>query len=621
MEFTPIALKFLEVEAPKYRRVGAKPYIPLGLSDDWAEKLLKFRKESPKHNAIINGKVKYIFGGGIEMEQPNPVGEVWISSCNSRGESLSDVLRKSIDDTETFGGFYWHVITDRIGRITDVFHMEWPKMRRAADLQKFFFKYDWKDGREKPKEFPAFNPRSNEAQSAIYYFDEYRPGCPYYPEPGYMGALNWIGADCEMGKHTYTNSKAGFSASKMLSFFNGEPDERAKRKLEERLHDKYTGADGKKIFISFNNDPAKKPEILDLGASDLTKEDFSAVNNLICDNIYAGHEITSPILFGVKEAGQLGGTTELRNAFEIFNNTYVANKRAQFEEVLNKFAKLKGIPCKFKLKPVEPIGYDLSGQLGAMPVEWIAEKLGVDLEKYPLAPGAPESMANEVNDHLKNLTGRQRANMDRIIRKFNKGEYTRQRAAWELKTSLGLSDEDINTILGTPQEFKEVLSEDQIAQLFAEHGTDGEGWEVLRSETFSTDNEYDIDMMEMAMRLSFAEEQEGVVSGESPTRGTQPTRETPPTRTIKLPDVKVMYSYEKGPGVEGPAILPTTRPFCRKMVTLNRLYTRKDIETISERVGYSVWNRRGGFWNQGNGVITPYCRHVWKMNLVVKKTS
>lgn len=626
---TVIGLKFLEVELPKYRRVSSKPWIPLGVQDDWAKKLLKFRRESAKHNAIINGKVKYILGGGVDMETPCPEGEAFVSSVNRTGEPLNELLKKSVDDCETFGGFYWHIITDVLGRITDIIHIEFARIRRSSDRQMFFFKHDWEDYKEKAKEFPAFNPRKKGAQSAIYYFDEYRPGCVYYPEPGYIGGINWIGADCELGKHTYTNSKAGFSASKMLNFFNGEPEERAKRKLEDRIHKKYTGADGKKIFINFNNTNATAPSVLDLGASDLTKEDFSAVNNLICDNIYAGHEITSPILFGIKEAGQLGGTTELRNAFEIFNNTYAANKRKQYEYVVNKFAELKQIPTKFKIKPIEPIGYDLSNQLGAMPVEWIAEKLGVDLEKYPLAPGAPgatvatEGMAGEttVNDHLKNLTGRQRANMDRIIRKFTKGEYTRERAAWELKSSLGLSDEDVNTVLGAPQAFKaDGFTEEEVAEMFAEAGSELDGWEVLRSETFGEENGYDLDVMEMAMRLSFAEEQDN----ETAVADTQPKRPgRQPARRIKLPEVRVLYSYEKSPEASGPAILPNgrTRPFCAKMVTLNRLYSRVEIEAISQRLGYNVWTRRGGFWNKGNGVISPSCRHVWKMNLVVKKQS
>jgi hypothetical protein len=36
-------------------------------------------------------------------------------------------------------------------------------------------------------------------------------------------------------------------------------------------------------------------------------------------------------------------------------------------------------------------------------------------------------------------------------------------------------------------------------------------------------------------------------------------------------------------------------------------------------LGYSVFDRRGGFWMHKNGTITPYCRHNWKSNIVIKK--
>ena len=79
-----------------------------------------------------------------------------------------------------------------------------------------------------------------------------------------------------------------------------------------------------------------------------------------------------------------------------------------------------------------------------------------------------------------------------------------------------------------------------------------------------------------------------------------------------------MYSYEVKDGV-GAEIIPGSRLFCRKLIELNRLYSRADIEAISRRLGYSVWDRRGGWWNEGNGVISESCRHEWRANLVTKK--
>jgi len=88
----------------------------------------------------------------------------------------------------------------------------------------------------------------------------------------------------------------------------------------------------------------------------------------------------------------------------------------------------------------------------------------------------------------------------------------------------------------------------------------------------------------------------------------------PKTETV------VRYSYEKRPEATGPSLLPTTRPFCRKMLELNetKMWSRENIQAISERLGYDVFARVGGFWNN-NGKIEFHCRHYWKSNIVRKK--
>lgn len=83
-------------------------------------------------------------------------------------------------------------------------------------------------------------------------------------------------------------------------------------------------------------------------------------------------------------------------------------------------------------------------------------------------------------------------------------------------------------------------------------------------------------------------------------------------------EIFVRYTYETKPGAGAP-VIPGTRPFCKKLVSMEKMYTRSEIERISERVGYSVYDRAGGFWKQPDGTTSPSCRHYWKTNIVVRK--
>ena len=80
---------------------------------------------------------------------------------------------------------------------------------------------------------------------------------------------------------------------------------------------------------------------------------------------------------------------------------------------------------------------------------------------------------------------------------------------------------------------------------------------------------------------------------------------------------EVRYTYRTRTDV--PAAKSGSREFCEKLLQLNRLYSRDDINTISTRVDRNVWNYRGGWYtNPDTQVSTPFCRHEWIQQLVIK---
>ncbi len=90
---------------------------------------------------------------------------------------------------------------------------------------------------------------------------------------------------------------------------------------------------------------------------------------------------------------------------------------------------------------------------------------------------------------------------------------------------------------------------------------------------------------------------------------------------MKNVEISVKYSYEwkdEIPLDQRDTKEFPSRPFCQKLMELNRLYTRKDIEIMSERLGYSVWDRKGGAWTKPNGEVSQECRHQWVQQMVVK---
>jgi DNA-binding MarR family transcriptional regulator len=653
-------LTFAEAKQPEYKEKKGEGYMQYGQNNDYPQYLLDLFNKSAKHNAIIRGKVNYIVGNGW-------VGEEAIVKKVNREETLNDLTKKVALDLELFGGAYIQVIWSVMGaQIAELWHCDYTKIRTNKDNTQFWYKEDWKATRnqEKAEVYNAFNP-ANPQGVQILYVKEYRPGMNVYSLPGYFGALNYIESDVEVSKHVLGNAQTGFSASKLITLPNGEPSPDEKRAVSRQFDNMYTGADGKKYLLAFVNDATRKPIVDDLGASDLTKEDFSRVDELIQTNIFSGHQITSPDLFGIATPGQLGTRQQMRDSYEIFNNTYVRYKQMQIEGVFNMLGQYAGVTVELKLQPVDPIGIDFSENviLQVAPKQWILEKLGIDPTQYNLPLETEQPMAASplnVNEHIKGLKGREWQNMQRIIREFNKGKISREQATAMLKAGYALTDEEVSTWLGSEElEFSE---EDY--QVFFEFGDDRNTYEVLKSKTrFSDDEDYQafadvtqlqsniLDLIVKDKRITpeviadtLKEDigavkrvidiliEKGFIKTTDVKQGkgidsniiierqlTAPISKIVEAIKPETTQILIRYSYEWKAGFNDSDI-DTSRPFCKYLVTANKFYTRSEIEMMSARLGYSVWDRRGGWYTKpGTNTHSPSCRHEWKSNIVKRK--
>jgi DNA-binding MarR family transcriptional regulator len=658
-------LTFAEAKQPEYKEKKGEGYMQYGQNNDYPQYLLDLFNKSAKHNAIVRGKVNYIVGNGWAGEQP-------IVKQVNREETLNDLTKKVALDIELFGGAYIQVIWSVMGeQIAELWHCDYTKIRTNKDNTQFWYKEDWKATRnqEKAEIYNAFNPK-NPVGVQILYVKEYRPGMNVYSLPGYFGALNYIESDVEVSKHVLGNAQTGFSASKLITLPNGEPSPDEKRAVSRQFDNMYTGADGKKYLLAFVNDATRKPIVDDLGASDLTKEDFGRVDELIQTNIFSGHQITAAELFGIAVPGQLGNRQQMRDSYEIFNNTYIRYKQMQLEGVFNMLGQYAGITEELMLQPTDPIGIDFSESIikEVAPKEWILEKLGIDPTKYGMPIESEQPMAASplsVNEHIKGLKGREWQNMQRIIRDFNKGKITREQASSMLKGGYALSDEEVATWLGAEDlEFSE-----QDFQVFFEFGEDRSNYEVLKSKTrFSDDADFEmfadvtqlqsniLDLIVKDKRITpeviadTLKEDVGAVKrvidllidkgfiktsevkqGKGIDSNVIIERElTAPIGKIveaikpQTTQILIRYTYEwipklnRGGEPENNPLITTSRPFCKYLLEANKFYTRSDIEQMSARLGYSVWDRRGGWWND-NGKISESCRHRWVSNIVKRK--
>ena len=610
-----LVLSFAEAKQPEYKEKKGEGggYIEFGHKNEYPNYLVDLFNKSAKHNAIIKGKVNYITGNGFKIVgDADPIGEQFIASAN-QSESLTEVLRKVSTDIEIFGGAYLQIIWSQVGEnLNEIYHIDYTKVRANEDNTQYWYSDNWKERNYKKEVYNAFNSQIRTG-TQILYLKEYRPNLNAYALPGYFGALNYIESDIEISKHVLGNAQTGFSASKLITLPNGEPTDDEKSTIERKFTERFTGSDGKKFILSFTNDASRKPIVDDLGASDITKEDFQNVDKLIQQNLYAGHQITAPDLFGISTPGQLGSRQQMRDSYEIFKNTYVNDKQIYLEQVFNLLAKLHGASSEMQIVSVEPIGIDFTEAVikEIAPKAWILEKLGIDLSKYE---------TETINDATPTATEQMKASFsdDDVISMFaefgeSKEDYAIFKSREVFGASATLAEEEMN--LEFAEQALTVLEANVLDLIQKDKRVTAE----VISGTLKTD-------VNIIKRVLEGLSTRGIVRIKE-VGGTLERSLPRPLSELNAPKAQtttfmVRYSYEWRtdipPGQRNSAQRPS-RPFCARLMQLDRLYSRAEIETISARLGYSVFDRRGGWWTRPNGEHSPSCRHRWLAQTVIKK--
>ena len=585
-------LTFAEAKQPEFKEKKGEGYIQYGDRNDYPNYLVDLFNKSAKHNAIIKSKVHYITANGWKG---SPEAEPFIKKVN-RMESLEELTRKVSLDAELFGGYYLEIIWSVTKQLAEIWHCDYTKVRTNKDNTQFWYKEQWADRNEKPMVYAAFNP-ANPVGKQILYVKEYRPNMGYYSLPGYFGALNYIESDIEVSKHVLGNAQTGFSASKLITLPNGEPSDEEKRNIEKRFTNRFSGSDGKKFILAFVNDTQRKPIVDDLGTSDITKEDFGRVDSLIQTNIFSGHQITTPSIFGIAEAGKLGSRSEMRDGYEIFKNTYVNSKQMHLEGVFNMLFKYRGIEePELAIIPTEPIGFEFTENIlkEIAPKEWLLEKAGIDISKYE----TPQQMrfADEFSVFFEFGEAKDGFNVWKQRRRFNDdSEYQMFAEVNQLQANvldLMAKDKRITPeVLATTLE-QSVETINQVIKTLVQNG-------YVEVKEYAIGEGYDENIIK-----------EHIL--------TAPLADILVKIKPQTKELLIRYSYEWKEGFSD-ADIDTSRPFCKYLLKAGKMYSRSEIETISARLGYSVFDRGGGWYTEPDGNHSPSCRHEWISNIVTRK--
>jgi hypothetical protein len=481
--------------------------------------------------------------------------------------------------------------------------------------------------------------------------------------PDYRGAISYIELDISIGEYHLNTINNGMFSSKLINLNGGKVSQEEEDRIERQFKDKFAGSkNAGKFMLAFNDSKENEPSIIDLSGTELDKH-FDLLNKTVQQEIFTGHKITSPMLFGVKTEGQLGGRAELREASELFQNTYVNAKQRSLEEIVNYLLKFNDIVAELEIKKTEPISFEFSESIISvnMTQDEIREKLGLAPIEKKESQGS-QDIINSLNSLSPLIATKVVESMDvnelrqliglpvrtEIVTPANIGQEPAAAFSDHMHLNCSISEHDSAILKNfegkgiSKDKFKVIEStkmhfssmEDFVKQdLFAEYQLNEIQKKIInqikRNDAVTIPQiakAVGIDEASVISRINtLIDDQvlvEKITQAGLVTRSVTRTGEAAIKRLEPVTSFKVLYSYELRPDI--PDLLPgsQSRPLCSELIKRNLLFTREEIQNISNQLGYSVFQLCGGWYTRpGTNIRTPYCRHEWKRNVVVENTS
>jgi hypothetical protein len=397
-------LKLQEYQERSYAEMPSNEgYVAYGDDNLFPQYLIDLYKSSATHNALCTSIAYMIFGDGVQADtlEARLKIEEW---------GLQDEVRKACLDLKIQGGFAMEVVysIDRT-TISKVRHCPFENVRSAEvdedeKVNYLYYSKDWSDKQCEPQVVCAFNPeKAVEHPVQILYVKPFSPGSYYYPKPDYIGSIDYIELDKEIGKYHINNIKNGLAPSFSIHFKNGIPASEERRKIRNDIERQLAGAtNAGKFIVTYSDSPDRKPDFEPFPLSDADKQ-YQFLSTEVSDKIMVGHRVVSSAMFGVKTAGQLGNTQELEIASDLFDRQVIKPYQRIVKDALSSIFTAAGTPTVVSVEEVPSMEPETPTELS----EDVELNLACDNElvkvRYAYMPKVTGKNGNESRDFCKRM--------------------------------------------------------------------------------------------------------------------------------------------------------------------------------------------------------------------------
>lgn len=353
-------------------------WVNYGADNNYYSFLIDRYTNSTTNNAIINNISRLIYGKGLSAIDAN-------RKPNEYAQMMSlfhkDCLRKIALDRKMLGQFAIQVhYNDKHDKILKAYHipvnlLRAEKCNKDGEIEAYYYSDNWEDVKKfPPKRIPAYGFSKEKVE--VLFSKPYSVGMKYYAHVDYQGAVPYALLEEEISDYLINEVQNGFSGTKVVNFNNGVPTLEQQEIISAKVLGKLTGSKGQKVIIAFNDNMETRTTVEDIPLND-APEHYTYLSEECLRKIMLGHNVTSPLLFGVASSnGFSSNADELQNSFILFNNMVIKPIQDEILDALDTILAFNGISLKLYFKTLKPLEFtDLEN---AMTEEQVVEETGVD---------------------------------------------------------------------------------------------------------------------------------------------------------------------------------------------------------------------------------------------------
>jgi len=373
-------LNLAEYEAPKIIESKQKDWVTFGENNSYFQYIIDRYRNSTTNNAVINAITHLVYGRGLSAldasKKPNEYAQLMAML------SKNDV-RQIATDFYMFGQCAIQVhYNDKHDSIVKGFHIAVnllapQKCDTDGNINNYFYSDNWENTREfVPKLIPAYGTSKEKIE--ILYIRPYMVGMKYFAMPSYIGGIGYALLEEEIQNYLINDTQNGFSGTKVVNII-GEFTEEQQRTRSNQIQQKLTGAQGKKVIVSFSGSKELQTEVTDIPLND-APEHYQYLSTECTEKILLAHKVVSGLIFGVaKSSGFSSNADELKTATVLFDNMVIRPIQDRLIEAFDTMLSFNKVSLKLYFKTLQPLEFvDLEN---AQTAEQVAEETGTELSE------------------------------------------------------------------------------------------------------------------------------------------------------------------------------------------------------------------------------------------------